>query len=1163
MADLEPIMRSVSSTSVVSNPTPKRSLPGGSLSSISRLEQSAEQLSLGGSDIADEIRKMNDEQKARSRSASQTSTQTHDNNAATQSGTASNILETVRSRASSHTTSIVDVNGAARWGGYSPSGYISSPVGSSKSRESWSMVQAPRKASVSGSSRLAQMVEPLHEGRPLDSPLTASFPDSIHTPSRQPSDASRSSRKSLEKMANEYKQASEKPPYSPLESGHGQVVEGMEKTDVHPLQRDETDNAKVPSGVKHGDVGQGTNLSSKAEEDSEKSKHEVVMQQHNETYNALERRVGSIDTFQEAEIAFKDFDGTHFSPMLEEFSASQLDELGGSDEVKKLAARKSSGRLSLGAGSVLSAGGGPRPTSYMSPPPGSNMVYYPAPVPRMLNLPKRLTQLPAATVQSQRRSQVLSSMPMDSAPWHADAVSPSEDATDRRRSTAWSPGGTGGSAFSPRGSTFSPMQSVLSDGSGSHTEHPQPRGMLNERMSIANFNNLPPQLRASVYFEHQSVAQNVKVEHASAVATLDSILAASATAPVNAFMDHPYAGDVRKTVYAAAKPARKSTNTLASGPEPTKRRRSSSAANVLRRRTTGESLEDILESRDGKTPLRRRSQMSMGDELEYDRTTPGTEADFSTGLMSSAHNHAESHVAGGPRRTSQMRDADQIEADFKAQDDDDDVDVDEGEASFVQPATLLAELQVRKAQQKSRNRTAVSAFPQGMHSTLLQLDAVQEINKKKRQNQRINLAWEDQNQHGLRRDDDEDDVPLGMLFPGKDGAATRRTNDARDWDRPLGLMERRQLEDNEPLSSRRNRLKGVTPVLDRRVYNEMQAQQPAVEGEEDDENADESLGNRQQRLKRKSILDSAIADIATPLDGDKRKSGFTDEVLSQFGGLEAAAAAGDGKATPDLENETLGERRARLQREREAAGDADGLTASRPALRSSTSLSNLLATNPAGPRRTSARDHQPARGTLLHASAEAQSRHKQQLYNTNVRSSTFAIERPLVDGRINQHQPSTGFLGGYQSSTAANGGFAAGRYNNGAGGLMEADPQQAPMFSVGGTNGMFASPTAAIGMGTNTSYANAMGFNPMMMMMPQQHWQQPMVNPMAYQTFNGGHMSMIPGMPGMMAFAGNGSMPSANTTYGAAAMRMGGPVDDGLNNKQRAMIDQWRMGVAQ
>jgi hypothetical protein len=49
-------------------------------------------------------------------------------------------------------------------------------------------------------------------------------------------------------------------------------------------------------------------------------------------------------------------------------------------------------------------------------------------------------------------------------------------------------------------------------------------GMLNQRMSN-NLQNLPPQLRASVFFDPTPVAHDVEVKSESAVATLDSILA--------------------------------------------------------------------------------------------------------------------------------------------------------------------------------------------------------------------------------------------------------------------------------------------------------------------------------------------------------------------------------------------------------------------------------------------------------------------------------------------------------------------------------------------------------------------------------------------------------------------------------------------------------------
>ena len=83
------------------------------------------------------------------------------------------------------------------------------------------------------------------------------------------------------------------------------------------------------------------------------------------------------------------------------------------------------------------------------------------------------------------------------------------------------------------------------------------------------------------------------------------------------------------------------------------------------------------------------------------------------------------------------------------------------------PTTLLAELQLRKAQQKLRNRTAANAFPTGMHSTLLELDAVTQLQQKSRRQKHVALAWEDK--EVVDRDNyDDDDVPLGVLYPDKE-----------------------------------------------------------------------------------------------------------------------------------------------------------------------------------------------------------------------------------------------------------------------------------------------------------------------------------------------------------------------------------------------------------
>ena len=937
---------------------------------------------------------------------------------------------------------------------------------------------------------------------------------------------------------------------------------------------------------------------------------------------SVPERPRSTDTFQEAQIAFKDFDGVHFSPETDEFV--EFDENG--REIRRVSARSSSGGLSHRPASMLRAPHA-RPMSYAEPPPDEGMVYYPAPVPRMLNLPKRLSQLPSATVQAKRRSEMISQLPDNvkaGAPWLNQMNL-----------------GEGGQLIGH------------SRGSGS-----APRGLLNERMST-NMGNLPHQLRAAMFFEHQSVQHDIEVKSESAVATLDNILAASATAPVSAFIDHPYAGDVRKAVYSPEPPPRKCTTSTAMhsslGDKKPKKRRSSSIGALLKRTTSSDEVTGILKKRgsrasvltdldfdDGPDKLgRRRSQMSLGDELEHGSEAVKTPADeiteptMSGGLVAQAQNVSpaedEHRVSRAPTAMSmdKLEDGEQIDEDFKAEEAQEDVE--EGDPMFVQPSTLLAELQVRKAQQKSRGRTAATAFPKGMHSTLLELDAVEEINKRKRKQQRIALAWEDPHQRALESAEAEgdDDVPLGMLFPSKNGRTNRKLGDGKDWDRPLGLMEKRELEDGEPLSSRRSRLRGVSPSRGRAPspgkrhatglgltgsQMDLAAQPDSTaevdegedEGEtlgqrlrrmkstnageiEDADNQDEALGQRVRRVERKGVVDTALSDVA-PKDDGKSPGTFVDEVMSQFGGLdmkdkEADVTAGvqksaDASPNPGEENETLGQRRARLQREREASGEQRNVSGGSggPLLRTSTSLANLLAANPAGIR-AATKEHQPAQGTLLHANQQVEAKHKTQLMNTNMRSSSYNLGKPLVDSRApTAHEPNTGGLLSQQhSSRALTGGFAAGQYNNGAGGIQGLQTSAStPIFGANGTNSYFASPTAM-------PFANGHAGNGMMQMqypqMSPTHMQQPpfhqSMNALAY---GGGMMS-----PGMQTgFVGNGFLPGmTNGTYGAYAQQIGGVpgygagagmgmgmgmgmgFEEPLNNQQRDAIDRWRMSVGQ
>ncbi|KAF2163236.1 hypothetical protein M409DRAFT_68545 [Zasmidium cellare ATCC 36951] len=1123
---------------------------------IDRLERSAEELSQGGSDIGEEIRKMSRQNSIQS---------SHKGDISVVVPPPPRRMGSGRSRTSSYAnnTSIVDVNSNARWGGYSPGGFITSPTGSVRSGSSWTQASMNRAASGTQSSRLAQMVEPLQEGRPLDSPLAPSSASIYSQEQHMSRQASQSS------FSRRYDQIA------------GQIEESLQAIPHTP-----------------------------SPDHYEEQRHDAL-----EVHDTPDRP-HSTDTFQEAQIAFKDFDGVHFDPDSEEFV--ELDDHG--NELRRVSARTSSGSL-MNAASILKTPRA-RPDSYTIPPPRDSMVYYPAPVPRMLNLPKRLSQLPAAHVQAKRRSEMLNELPAAA-----------------RQSAPWIP-----PIFGEDGTSGQPEVRSQRSGSGSAPQQDHPRGMLNERMSMANAQNMPPQLRASVFFEHQPIGQDVEVKSESAVATLDSILQASTTAPVSAFTNHPYAGDVRKTVYAPERPhQRKSTATTLNSVEKEKKlkkRRSSSIGNFFRRNSTdldGEMKEEpksrpvsrgsMLDFNEGGNKLRKRkSQMSLGanslgDELERaenksvgmpeDDTTPDRRRQtmMSGGLIDQVVNSSpkEERVASGSRPASIMTskvltEAQQIEEDFKEREGEEDIESEEEDPIYAQPTTLLAELQVRKAQLKSRNRTAATAYPDGMHSTLLQLDAVEQINAKKRQKQRVALAWEDPTlraEEEARKDEMDEDVPLGVLFPGKDGLINRKLGDGRDWSRPLGLMERRELEDNEPLANRRTRLNPSAVPLKKAVNTMSQmhlAGQPdADEMAKEEEDAGETLGQRLRRLKTKDALDSAISNVA-PKDGERPESTFTADVLDQFPELnikdgeakeqdkDKRASLGSKKGLAVDEEETLGQRRARLQREREASGEQ---APARPPLRQSQSMANLLSANPIGQRAMS-KNQEAAQGTLLHTANQQQMKARQDLLNQNVRSASYGLEKPLVDARPNTSVNVSGGLIGGERSRPANGAFAGGTYNTSGYGMtpMDNSAMMDPLNNrhnitsglVGAqrsrpANGAFVS-GAYTGLPTSTSMpmfpgAAAAPQNPyfasptagmygQMQMQPPQQMHAP-----AYYALTGA------AGPQMSPAAYNplmGPMGAVGNTYGYGAqqqMNVSMGLDGAnLDSGQRAAIDRWRMGIA-
>ena len=653
----------------------------------------------------------------------------------------------------------------------------------------------------------------------------------------------------------------------------------------------------------------------------QKSVAPLQPEQHGNAEDA-QQRPASTDTFQQANELFEDFDGVHIRPQSPEQSPD-------GDLVQNIPEE-------VPAEKRLSSG---RPMSYMEPQPGENMVYYPAPVPMMLNLPQKLSKLPSAPYRDKRRSEILSDLQPTACKAAPRLPHPLGEEEEEE----------------------APVPEL---------EPSSPR--RDKRRTVAD---LPPQLRASVFFEYPSVPQDIRLKGDSAVATLDSILDASAHAPVSAFTDHPIAGHVGPEVYGRPIP-RNRTSTLPLEFNESRKRRSS--LNLLRRNSSSNMLED---------PKRRnRSMLSLANFGRRKSSMP-----FDENEVEAATHHSEDtplqipedtlHLGGVEGEEDEFHDAQESLA---LEGEDQRLPGDDGDFTGA-PTTLLAELQLRKQQQKLRNRQAATAYPNGMHSTLLEMDAVAQVEKRSREKKHIHLAWEDPNaQHpGIENEDDED-VPLGMLYPTQ---KLKRFGRA-DQEQPLGLIARRAMEDNESLSQRRARLRGVpqpgqqnhsadrlasmyTPDLPGFANRNEPTDPEEIEGE--------TLAQRVKRLKAKQ---ATTIPKSRPVSGD-----FASEIMSQFGGLPETEKEQEKQfspagpttniispstiASPNSGNhdepveETLGQRRKRLQAQRQAESKArDGSNGSaapdpaaeRPGPIQRHSMASILSAHPAagaGSRRVS------------------------------------------------------------------------------------------------------------------------------------------------------------------------------------------------------------------
>ena len=829
------------------------------------------------------------------------------------------------------------------------------------------------------------------------------------------------------------------------------------------------------------------------------AKVDEALQQYTEIESYIQHQPPSEEgirastTAFDQEAMFEDFDGVH----VEQHSIAEERESG--DNAKRRVAsgeRHSVAGSDVGSQKRVSSGNRlsmARPQSYADPHTGQQMVYYPAPVPMMLNLPQKLSKAPSSMARNKRRSQVLSSVPQaarQSAIWLPDVLE-TEDEPD-----------------------------LLENDEAQQLEYvPQhQRASMGGRRLTQDMQHLPPQLRANAFFELQTPTQVVELKEQSAVATLDSILDASAHAPVSAFTDHAFAGHLGAEVYGRSniRNSRSSTQLLQAEPAPKKR---TSSFNLLRGRRASSS--DLLGS-------------------ENEKKRANTISDIRDGRI--IRDPLDEDEEEGPVQMAASDAGDDNERE------------EEQEIYQGAPTTLLAELQLRKQQAKMRTRPVASAYPNGIRSSLLELDAVAQVEQKSRRHKRIQLAWEDPLDQDLEDTSDDEDVPLAMLYAKK--------SQIQEPNRPMGLMERRDMEDNEPLSRRRDRLQGRPPMMPRastmmnltvttpeegetlaqrvRRHKETGGNLPSARPVSGDFASEmmSQLGVDSADPKGKgkqAYLEDTGGNLpsARPVSGD-----FASEMMSQLG-VDLADPKGKGKETSTSpapeEEETLGQRRKRLQAEREAraleVGNL-GEAPERPKMQQRRSMADILSAHPAanGSRNPSYEKRPSATGLLgLHE--------KEKLRRA---STMFNLEAPQMNnpGR----QPNAG-------------GFRAGLYNDGRGGIIPR--QQAPpppMMYRSSSYNMFASPTAGF---TQQAFPQQMPPVPMgynsFATTPQNQMMMPFANPYAMAA---GGMQMN-GMNGMGMGMG---MPYMQPMAGMNMMQMSAQP---LNQGQIDMVERWRQSVMQ
>ncbi|KAH7040073.1 uncharacterized protein B0I36DRAFT_309866 [Microdochium trichocladiopsis] len=1102
----QPILRTASTKSVsLRHPAPDITLPNTRASSIAQLEATAERLSMTSS-IEDAIRDLHDEQKRiDSRRSSILA-------ASVASANEGSELPYTFSRQISGTSSILEINNAARQGGYSPAAYVLSPASSLRST----------------TSRLRSGSTGLYKTRTLDDMEEASSSISRHGPGKGSVHSVRSMSKpalltniaELEPttLTQEAMDAADRLPELAMEDDSTLRIPPLDPADRTPDAHQFEDQAAM-------------DYWDQAVADSQR---QPVQEPHDDD-DARSHYAGSVGTFEQAELAFADFDGTHASPdsenddepvmpSFEQVQQGHVSFLMPHDMQNEHRDVASSAlhnpRRSQHAMSTA------RPKSYLDPETGNTMLYYPARVPMMLNVPQRLSMKPKAEVRNKRRTQVLTEMSemnrQSGMSWlpefHNEPLM--GPMLDHEATTTAPTDGNPDRALADLPPTSPPLdevtefQPMLRENPPTGNEEARKSQMSlmprpdKRKSRMSTMDMLPPQLRASAFFDLPSETTALELKDGSATATLDSILDASAGAPVSAFTDHAFAGTLGSEVYGTEKKRKSTINRLSTGSALGLANRRSQMhlrkpSALSRHSRLAESLRNgSLKSDDGHEPGRTRLSASVDGRDDHGR-------------------HGHSSEDDDDRVHDDDDDEDQREGE---EDDDDDEEGDEGEEEYHgPPTTLLAELQIRKQQQKLRTRVAAQAYPNGMHSTLLEMDAVAEVERKARKGKKINLAWEAP-RAGDDSDSDDEDLPLGLLLATKSqgnlAAAVAELN------RPMGLMEKREMEENEPLSQRRNRLLGpnAAPLRqpqsmallghERNASGMLHPHSPrvATRTPEEDENEEETLGARKLRLQAREKSDSALPE-ARPVS-----AAFTTELLSAFKGEEPETEDKKPNATTE-EEETLGQRRRRLQAEKEAreremgTGDMLGLSE-----------------NP-----------QPARAELpkTHSMADVLGAYGRRVVADDPR---HAVEKMKQAEGMRYKQEQEQKLAAYRSQLPTNlstpnlqapGGYMLGRFNDGTGGGL-GQPRASVVLN------QFNEPSRQTGSPYLMNALNPMqgAMNPMQGYMQPSYSQQVFAAP----SYNN------------PAFGAQGFVQPMMNPYGMAMPGQPPPLD---------RVEQWRQGVLQ